>query len=96
MHYSICRFETKLADVMNMKFDYHFDKKKPQIENENTLYDILYARNINNHKMITKYTANCGKLVQKIATIKRSTVTQRRHLSHSKLHKRGIDTSEPN
>ena len=93
MHYSLCRFENKLVDVMDMKFDYHFDKKKPQAENANSLYDNLFARNINNHKMITKYTAGCGKLVQKIAKMKRSNVTQRRHLSHSKLNKKGIDSS---
>lgn len=39
-----------------------FDKKKSKSENEEKIYDTLFERNINNHKIIAKYTHHCSKL----------------------------------
>ena len=44
---------------MDMRIDYHLDKKKNQAENTNSMYDTMFSKNINNHKIITKYTHNC-------------------------------------
>ena len=70
-----------------MRIDYHVDKKKGQVENENTLYDVLFGRNIANHKIIIKYAHSCGRLLHKIMQMKRNSV-QRRQLSQAKPTKK--------
>ena len=70
-----------------MRIDYHVDKKKGQSENESSLFDVLFGRNIANHKIIIKYTHSCGRLLHKIMQMKRNSV-QRRQLSHAKPTKK--------
>jgi hypothetical protein len=72
---------------MEMRIDYHVDKKKGQAEVESILYDVLFGRNIANHKIITKYAHSCGRLLHKIMQMKRNSVG-RRQPSHAKPNKR--------
>lgn len=72
---------------MEVRLDYHLDKKKPQNENIVALYDNLFAKNIANHKIISKYVHSSSKLANKIMQIQR-TQSQRRNNSHSRIAKR--------
>lgn len=58
-----------------------FDKKKSKSENEEKIYDTLFERNINNHKIIAKYSHHCSKLklfIQMNKVPKKRLVSQKR------------------
>ncbi len=73
-----------------MKIDYHLDKKKAQGENITSLYDNLFSKNIHNHKIITKYSHSCGKLMQKIVQIKRAESQRKSLTNNNKLAQRRV------
>ena len=88
------RYERNLVNVMDLRVDANGDKRKIN-DNENGLYDVLFNRNIGNHKIIAKYLHGCGRLVEKIMKDRRQ--PQRRNLSQHKLGKKlivGSDTTE--
>ncbi len=54
------------------------------------IYDILFAKNISNHKIISKYSHSCSKFSQKIIQLRRAhnQQNQKRNLSQSRVNKK--------
>ncbi len=69
---------------MDCRHENLLDKKKTKAENEEKIYDQLFVRNINNHKIIAKYSHNCGKLKLMIANLNKS--PKKRFVSQKKFN----------
>lgn len=54
---------------MALRVDCGVDRKKSRIENEGALFELFFARNINNHKIITKYVHSCDRMGKRLAQL---------------------------
>jgi hypothetical protein len=79
---------------MDLRIDCLIDRRKTQVENEATLYDALFSKNIANHKAISKYAHYCSKISQKAVQMRRVQNQQRRNLSQSKINRKVEESAQ--
>lgn len=59
-------YEDKLMGVMDVRMDYTIDRKKNIEQNLESLFDQIMQKNMNNHRMISKFIfSHSGKVLKR-------------------------------